>query len=53
MGDFLLAADAIDPRARALKPPEAVPTEGAAPLPPGEVINPAATIPVDSTALIA
>jgi hypothetical protein len=53
MGDFLLAADAIDPRARALKPPEVVPTEGAAPLPPGEVINPAATIPVDSTALIA
>jgi Animal haem peroxidase len=53
MGDFLLAADAIDPRARALKPPEVVPTEGAAPLSPGEVINPAATIPVDSTALIA
>jgi len=49
MGDFLLAADAIDPRARVPKPPDV--EEGPAPLAPDEVINPAATAPVESGSL--
>ena len=84
MGDFILAADAIDPRARVQTPeepedpaaPEApdvpedpelpdveapevpdavVPETGAGPakLPADELINPAATAPVDSSSLTA
>jgi hypothetical protein len=84
MGDFILAADAIDPRARIVTPEEPedpnapeepdvpegpeLPEEeapevpdaqvpgadaGAAKLPADELINPAATAPVDSSSLTA
>jgi hypothetical protein len=75
MGDFILAADAIDPRARIETPEEPEDPnapgepegpeepeveepedelgddEGPAPLAPAELINPAATSPVESGSL--
>ena len=59
VGDFLLAADAIDPRARVQKPPDAPEEPGTEPpdaggaevLAPDEGIDPQATTPVDSTGI--
>ena len=51
VGDLLLMADAIDPRARVTKPADVV--VGAQPLPPDAAVDPAATAPVDSVGLTA